>query len=493
MSTSQKITQPTVSVVIPVFQNEAYLDTAISSVLNQTFNDFELIIVADASHDKKKNIARMYYKDKRLHYCRADEGLSIGALWNQGLTLANGKYIKMLAPEDALASECLETMVNILENHSLVSIATSFEFYLDGIYSGTKQGYIREYGEIKGGLTSNNYYLLENSFIGGPSAVMFRKEKLPTGLLKSELNHNLFWDFWLRMLSKGNLYVIPCILYYTRRYKQNEKTLLKHTVEAVKEKTMLINRSFKRSDEYGISSEERAKDLIENSIALIASGEPSKNSIIILASLVLYFFHGRNVELFYFCTKLLFFYLIKYFIEVLFKVAKRIIRTLSKILPGYFKLQLERFEGWLSIKRSKLIKENYSYKFIEIPIKDLRARIITAKGIKPKPIKDTPHFKWLSSLVYGKEDLKCRKDYLDYIKQYHTQLDPEGEIRKAEGLVKTIKTRGFNKISSIEIYPWHNNSNSDQSGYYIRDGIHRASIAKAMGESSIQACIIHFR
>ncbi len=105
------MSHPTVSVILPVYNGEQYLRFAVESVLNQTFQDFELILIDDGSVDSTPSIAKEY--GERLSYVRQDNTGVAGA-FNHGLRLATGRYISWLSHDDVFLPAKLEKQVEAL-------------------------------------------------------------------------------------------------------------------------------------------------------------------------------------------------------------------------------------------------------------------------------------------------------------------------------------------------------------------------------------------
>jgi len=85
---------PLVSVIMPSFNHEKFISIAIENILNQTFADFEYIIIDDASKDKSKEIIRIYEaRDSRIHAIFHDRNQGISKTSNDGLKMAKGKYV----------------------------------------------------------------------------------------------------------------------------------------------------------------------------------------------------------------------------------------------------------------------------------------------------------------------------------------------------------------------------------------------------------------
>ncbi|MBI5644299.1 MAG: glycosyltransferase family 2 protein [Deltaproteobacteria bacterium] len=107
---------PRVSIGLPVYNGENYLKDAVDSILNQTFEDFELIISDNASTDSTRDICEDYtQKDRRIRYFR--NGINLGATLNYNRTynLSNGKYFKWIAHDDLISPAYLEECVKSLD------------------------------------------------------------------------------------------------------------------------------------------------------------------------------------------------------------------------------------------------------------------------------------------------------------------------------------------------------------------------------------------
>src|SRR5215831_13102998 len=106
---------PCVSVVLPVYNGEKYLAEALDSILQQTFNDYELIVIDDGSTDRSSAIIESYVKkDRRVIVHRQDNCGLIMSL-NQGSSLARGKYIARMDADDVSLPQRLEKQLDYLE------------------------------------------------------------------------------------------------------------------------------------------------------------------------------------------------------------------------------------------------------------------------------------------------------------------------------------------------------------------------------------------
>mgnify|MGYP000167306634 CR=1 FL=1 len=97
-----------ISIIMPVYNGERYLAEAISSILNQTFKDFELIIVNDGSTDGSTSIVRKYMlQDKRIVFVDRKQNKKLPYTLNEGISLSKGKYISRMDSDDIAFSEKL--------------------------------------------------------------------------------------------------------------------------------------------------------------------------------------------------------------------------------------------------------------------------------------------------------------------------------------------------------------------------------------------------
>lgn len=108
-------TTPKISVIVPMYNAEKYLSTCIKSILNQTFKDFELILIDDCSTDKTLEIAESF-DDPRIRILRNEKNLgSPSYARNTGLDAVRGEYIFWVDADDAILRNTLETLLTSLE------------------------------------------------------------------------------------------------------------------------------------------------------------------------------------------------------------------------------------------------------------------------------------------------------------------------------------------------------------------------------------------
>lgn len=119
------IKQPLVSICIPVYNKEKYIEETIQSVLSQTYENWELIFCDNASTDGTVNIIKRYLTDKRIKIYQNVENYGLAYNYQKVFSFATGKYQKMLFADDIIFPTCLEEQVAVLEDPENVDVILS--------------------------------------------------------------------------------------------------------------------------------------------------------------------------------------------------------------------------------------------------------------------------------------------------------------------------------------------------------------------------------
>lgn len=120
--------EPTVSVVTPVYNAEKFLKETIESVLGQTFEDFEYLLIDDCSTDNSTNIVKEYAKeDKRVKYIRLRENSGAAVARNTGLENAQGRYIAFIDSDDVWYPEKLKKQLDFMKEKNEAFTYTKYE------------------------------------------------------------------------------------------------------------------------------------------------------------------------------------------------------------------------------------------------------------------------------------------------------------------------------------------------------------------------------
>ena len=129
---------PKVSVLMPAYNSEAFVAEAIESILNQTYTDFEFIIINDGSTDKTAEIIDEYAKnDSRIKFINNHKNQGLIAVLNQGLDLCTGEYVARMDSDDISMPQRFEKQVQYMDEHQEVGILGT---WIDFFPTTTMQG-----------------------------------------------------------------------------------------------------------------------------------------------------------------------------------------------------------------------------------------------------------------------------------------------------------------------------------------------------------------
>jgi glycosyltransferase involved in cell wall biosynthesis len=206
---------PLVSVIIPCHNQGQYLTEALDSVLAQTYNNWECIIVNDGSTDKTEDVANKYVvKDNRLTYIYQQKA-GPSAARNAGIGIAKGTYILPLDADDIIAPKYIELAIEAFQKNTNLSLV-----YCMANKFGHETGLweLKEYS-FKNLLQINCIFC---------SAVFKKADWQKSGGYDEELIYAWEdWDFWLRILNEGSqVYKIPEVLFFYRIKPQSRNAAL---------------------------------------------------------------------------------------------------------------------------------------------------------------------------------------------------------------------------------------------------------------------------
>lgn len=200
---------PKVSVILPIKNAEKYLAHSIQSILNQTFSDFELIIINDSSTDQSLQILSSI-QDDRIRLIHLDPQQGIAAALNKGISISKGDYIARMDADDISVKTRLEKQVRFLNENLEIGVLGSWI----KLFGELPRTYIHKYPVLHDEIRA--CMLFENS-IGHPT-VMFRREIwLRCKLLYSdECKYAEDWDLWFEFSKVTILHNLPEVLLHYR-------------------------------------------------------------------------------------------------------------------------------------------------------------------------------------------------------------------------------------------------------------------------------------
>lgn len=215
---------PTVSVIVPNYNHARFLRQRIDSILAQTFQDFELILLDDRSTDDSRPILSSYANDPRvrIEFNNANSG-STFKQWNKGVRLARGEYVWIAESDDNADPHFLERLVSVLDSKPdivLVSCRSRNVGDDGGIrdYAEHERPYIARYEstvEVDGREECQNYFVRLNT-VYNASSVLFRKSVYDqVGGADETFRFCGDWKLWASMALTGRMvYVCESLNYH---------------------------------------------------------------------------------------------------------------------------------------------------------------------------------------------------------------------------------------------------------------------------------------
>lgn len=201
-------TTPLVSVVIPAFNSEKTIRETIESVLNQTWNNLELIVINDGSQDSTLDVINSI-KDPRLKvFSYSNAGVSVSR--NRGTSQAKGEFISFIDADDLWTKDKLEGQLKALQTNPQAEVAYSWTDHIDENSQFLRIGaHATENGDVYA-------ELLKSNFLANGSNILIRTQALKdVGDFDSSFTPAEDWDMYLRLAARYHFVAVssPQILY----------------------------------------------------------------------------------------------------------------------------------------------------------------------------------------------------------------------------------------------------------------------------------------
>lgn len=206
---------PFVSVVMPVYNGSRFVRVAIESVLAQTFAEFEIIVVDDASSDDSYSIVAAI-RDPRIRLVRNEKNLGSYPSSNLGIGMARGRYVTRHDADDISLPSRFERQVSLLEDDPHVVLVSSEYWKIDE--SGQMQRRISSLRR-SGHHHAVPWHLLFYNHLGAHSQVMMRRDDLvAVGGYPTEARYSQDYRLWVQMAQRGKVVTLPDVLLYYRSH-----------------------------------------------------------------------------------------------------------------------------------------------------------------------------------------------------------------------------------------------------------------------------------
>jgi glycosyltransferase involved in cell wall biosynthesis len=223
---------PKVSVIIPSYNHSRFLEKRIHSVLNQTYQDFEIIYLDDASTDNSNEVIAKFARDKCIRtICNQVNSGSPFKQWNKGMREAKGEYVWIAESDDYADERLLAELVNRLDKHPTVGIAYCQSWKVDEndrIISSMlertadldEQRWMQDF--INNGKDECSRYLIFKCTVPNGSAVLIRRSVYErVGGADEKMKYTGDWILWVKMLLLSDISFVAKPLNYYRKHKNS--------------------------------------------------------------------------------------------------------------------------------------------------------------------------------------------------------------------------------------------------------------------------------
>ena len=262
---SKESSSPKISVLMPAYNAEKYIGEAIESILNQTYKEFELILIDDCSKDTTWKIIQKYAKkDKRIIPVRNTTNLKLSKTLNKGLTIAKGEYIARMDADDLSYPDRLGRQLSFMEKNPDVGIVGGVMEIIDekGNYIG-----IRKY-------PLDDESIRKKIFFYSPFShplIMIRKSVLKKSKdYNTDFNPAEDYELYFRIGKFSKFANLPDLLL---KYRIVSKSMTTGNTKNMELMTIKIRNIYKNENEYKIGMGEEVYNLLHYlSLYIIPSG-----------------------------------------------------------------------------------------------------------------------------------------------------------------------------------------------------------------------------
>lgn len=206
---------PLFSVLIANYNNGRFINDAIQSVNNQSYNNWEIVFIDDCSTDNSMNIINELSIDNRIHVYRNETNGGVGYTKNRCISLAKGDYCGFLDPDDTLSVDALSIMVDVLNSNDKCTCAYSTHFICNSKLQVEK---VADYcGEIEG----NDFLITTGKKAISQFACFRRSDYLKTGGMHVDVKKAVDHDLYYMLEEQGEMIYVDRPLYYYRHHDSN--------------------------------------------------------------------------------------------------------------------------------------------------------------------------------------------------------------------------------------------------------------------------------
>ena len=215
-----------ISIIIPYYKKQKYIKKTINSVLRQTHQKFEIIIINDEPGNlSKKLLLSLKRKDKRIKIINNVKNIGAGKSRNKGIKIAKGKYIAFIDSDDLWKKNKLKIQINIMKKYDYNISHTAYY-----IINENKNRYALRRSK------NLNFRILKNSCDIGLSTVMIKKNVLKKDKLFSDYKTKEDYYLWLKLTYSGETiyYINKSLSYWRKTQNSLSSSLVQKLIDSYK-------------------------------------------------------------------------------------------------------------------------------------------------------------------------------------------------------------------------------------------------------------------
>lgn len=193
---------PLVTIAIPIYNSERHLEDSVWSVINQTYDNWELILIDDGSTDNSLSIALKFQSlNSKIRVISDGRNLGLPTRLNETIKLANGKYYARMDSDDIMCTERIQTQVEFLECHPEIDVLGSSIMTIDNKNNIIGSGAMED---------------IHDSFVH-PS-VIAKLSWFKDNLYNEKFRRSQDAELWIRTINKSTFYNLPNVLLFYREF-----------------------------------------------------------------------------------------------------------------------------------------------------------------------------------------------------------------------------------------------------------------------------------
>lgn len=240
---------PKVSILLMNYNYARYLHERVQSLLNQTFQDFELIIIDNGSTDESPEIIRFYQKDTRVKPLIYTDNNLFYERWNHVVDTVQGNYLLFACSDDSCHPTLLEKLVDKLDNYPSVGLAYSQSLNIDS--EGKELNSWKDWTDdmnperwskdfINDGKDECQYLLFKNTIPNSGAGLLRREVFMKVGGFDTRLYYMADWMLWANVLMASDVAFVAEPLNYFRSHSNTNTSLTKASSE-LEERLLIID------------------------------------------------------------------------------------------------------------------------------------------------------------------------------------------------------------------------------------------------------------